>query len=230
LNKSDMAHILTRCTGSGTLIRPAPFSAGGTGFPGSVLKAMGLISFALSMVVCLLLASPSPARAAADPPWADWAVMAGYGQSIPGWGETSERVETVDFVPRYNHLVFAELGSGWYQGFHSTLVELPLHLVVSPEVSAMVGVNLLACYTFTAHPQWRPYIFGGGGPLYSFADIPGMGAAWNGNYQFALGLENRLSPDWTLLFELRYHHISNLGSEDPNVPLNSLKALIGVRF
>lgn len=221
---------MTRCTGGGTLTRPAPAGAAFTGFPGSALKVMGSIFSALLIVICLLLVSPSPAGASADSPWDNWTVMTGYGQSIPGWGETSERVETVDFVPRYNHLVFAELGSGWYKGFHSTLVELPLHLIASPDVSAMVGVNLLACYTFTANQLWRPYIFGGGGPLYSFADISGMGAAWNGNYQFAIGLENRLDPDWTLLFELRYHHISNLGSEDPNVPLNSIKALIGVRF
>jgi lipid A 3-O-deacylase len=225
-----MAHILTRCKGGGTQTRPAPAGGAFTGFPRSALKAMGAIFSAPLIVICLLLVSPSTADASADPSRADWAVMTGYGQSIPGWGKTSQRVETFDFVPRYNHLVFEDLGSSWYKGFHSTLVELPLHLITSPEVSAMVGVNLLACYTFTANQQWRPYIFGGGGPLYSFADISGMGAAWNGNYQFAIGLENRLDPDWTLLFELRYHHISNLGTEDPNVPLNSIKALIGVRF
>ncbi len=159
-----------------------------------------------------------------------WALLAGYGQSFPGWGKTTQRVETIDIVGRYNHLIIDDLGSGWYRGFHSILLELPVHFVVSPDVSTMIGLNFLASYTFTASDNWRPYIFGGGGPVYSFADIPGMGADWNGNYQFGCGLEYRLNSGHELLFEYRYHHISNAGSKDPNEPLNSCKLLIGITF
>ena len=160
----------------------------------------------------------------------NWSLLGGYGQSLPGWGQTTERVQTVDLVPRYSHMTIDNIGSGWLRGYHTTLIELPVHLVTDPETSAMVGVNFLACYTFTASEQWQPYIFGGGGPVYSFADIPGMGADWNGNYQFALGLAHLLDTNHTLLFEVRYHHISNAGTEDPNVPLNSIKALVGLTF
>ena len=159
-----------------------------------------------------------------------WSLLGGYSQSFPGWGQTTERVQTVDFVPRYNHMTIDNIGSGWLRGYHTTLIELPLHLVTDPDTSAMVGVNFLACYTFTASEQWQPYIFGGGGPVYSFADIPGMGADWNGNYQFAFGLAHLLDTNRTLLFEVRYHHISNAGTEDPNVPLNSMKVLVGLTF
>ena len=159
-----------------------------------------------------------------------WALLGGYGQSIPGWGQTSERVQTIDIVPRYNHVMFEPLGTGWSQGTYSTMVELPLHAVVDPDESAMIGMNFLACYTFTAGNQWRPYLFGGGGPVYSFADIPGMGAEWNGNYQFGIGLEQSLDAGQVLLFEVRYHHISNAGAEEPNDPLNSIKLLIGLSF
>ncbi|GBE11948.1 lipid A 3-O-deacylase [bacterium BMS3Bbin14] len=155
-------------------------------------------------------------------------LIGGYGQSIPGWGQTTQRVETIDLVYRYNHLIFDNIGSGWYRGFHSILIELPFHFVVSPDVSTMIGVNFLACYTFTASEQWRPYIFGGGGPVYSFADIPGMGADLNGNYQFGGGLEYKLNTKHKLLFEFRYHHISNAGRKEPNVPLNSCKVLMGI--
>lgn len=139
-------------------------------------------------------------------------------------------METIDLVPRYSHMTFDDLGSGWFKGFHSTLIELPMHVVTSPDASAMVGVNLLACYTFTANDDWRPYIFGGGGPVYSFAIIPGMGAKWNGNYQFALGLEYPLNSNQFLLLEIRYHHVSNVGTEEPNDPLNSIKFLMGLTF
>jgi hypothetical protein len=156
--------------------------------------------------------------------------LGGYGQSVPGWGETAQRVETIDFIPRYNHLIFDRLGFGWFQGYHSVLFEAPVHVVINPDVSSMLGVNFLACYTMTSHPKMHPYLFGGGGPVYSFADIPGMGAELSGNYQFGLGLEYRLSRSCNFLFEIRYHHISNGGREKPNEPLNSGKFLFGITF
>lgn len=172
-----------------------------------------------------------PTRATAlDTSKNSWWLLGGYGQSIPGWGLTTERVETIDLVPRYNHLMFDEIGSGWYQGFHSTLLEIPVHLIVSPDESAMVGVNFLAAYTFTAAEPWRPYLFAGGGPVYSFADIPGMGTDLNGNYQFGIGLEYKTDSRERLLFEFRFHHISNAGTKKPNAPLNSGKFLIGISW
>ena len=184
----------------------------------------------LFLVMCIFGLPAKPAGAAsADTPTDSWAVLGGYGQSIPGWGMTTQRVQTIDVIPRYNHAIFT-IGSGWYRGFHSILIELPVDFVVSPDVSAMVGANFLACYTFTANKVLRPYLFGGGGPVYSFADIPGMGARLNGNYQFGIGLEYRRADSRNLLFEVRYHHISNAGTADPNEPLNSFKLLVGIMF
>jgi lipid A 3-O-deacylase len=172
----------------------------------------------------------APAALGWDTSQDTWSVLGGYGQSIPGWGQTSQRVQTIDIVPRYTHLTIDDLGAGWLKGRYSTLIELPVHIVTEPNSSLMLGLNALACYTFTADKDWQPYIFGGGGPVYSFADIPGMGADWNGNYQFALGLKHRLDSGAWLLFELRYHHISNAGAETPNDPLNSVKFLAGFSF
>lgn len=179
---------------------------------------------------CLLHASPASAAMPNEGEVHTFAILGGYGQSEPGWGLTEERVQIVDIIPRYNHVIFDELGSGWWRGFHSVLVEVPFSLVLYPDESAMVGVNFLAAYTFSAARTWRPYIFGGGGPVYSFAEIPGMGAELNGNYQFGLGLEQMVDSKRNLLFEVRYHHLSNAGAEEPNVPLNSWKLLMGMVF
>ena len=157
-------------------------------------------------------------------------LLGGYGQSVPGWGETTQRVETIDLIPRYDHLIFSDLGVGWLRGYHSILIETPIHMVINPKVSSMLAMNFLACYTFTSKTMLRPYLFGGGGPVYSFAHISGMGADLNGNYQFGLGLEYRLPQGTNYLFEIRYHHISNGGSEKPNEPLNSIKFLFGIFF
>ena len=57
-----------------------------------------------------------------------------------------------------------------------------------------------------------------------------MGAKLNGNYQFAVGLERHLDKGRALLAEIRFHHVSNAGTRDPNVPLNGLKFMVGFRF
>lgn len=163
-------------------------------------------------------------------PHKSWAFLAGYGRSFAGWGETSQDVEALDLVPRYSFLTHEDIGSGWYRGNHSTLIELPVHLVTHPDDSCMVGINFLACYTFTAGGSLRPYLFGGGGPVYSFADIPEMGSRFNGNYQFGIGISFDLTNTRALIFETRYHHISNGGIKEPNDPLNSIRVLMGIAF
>lgn len=191
--------------------------------------AVGLVMLASLM----MLFQPSAQAARInlfDPAENRWEALAGYGQSFPGWGSTSERVKTVDIIGRYSHLIIDDVGSGWYEGFHSLFLEVPLSVVVSPDVSSMIGINVLAAYTFTTDSRWQPYLFGGGGPVYSFADIPGMGAEFNGNYQFGIGFRCDWNSENQVLAELRYHHISNGGSEEPNDPLNSLKVLLGISF
>jgi len=184
-----------------------------------------------SLVLSCTVSQTATADAASiDTSKDSWAVLGGYGQSFPGWGQTTQRVETIDLVPRYSHLIFDDIGSSWYRGFHSILVEVPVHFVVSPDVSSMIGMNFLACYTFTTGQEIHPYLFGGGGPVYSFADVPGMSAELNGNYQFGIGMEYEMAQSYNLLFEVRYHHISNGGSEEPNDPLNSCKLLVGITF
>ncbi len=188
------------------------------------------VMLALPVLCCLLLPVVGRAGILLDTTNDSYSVLTGYGQSFPGWGMTTQRVETIDLVFRHNHHIFDDLGSGWYRGFHSILMELPIHFVVSPDTSAMIGLNFLAAYTFTASDQWQPYIFAGGGPVYSFADVPGMGAEWNGNYQGGIGLEHPINEAHHLLLELRFHHISNGGSKEPNDPLNSVKAMMGFTF
>jgi lipid A 3-O-deacylase len=216
-------HRATTATHANALARGLESRVHSVHQPISILAGIVLLSFAPLPV-------PSAEAAIFDTGKDSWAVLGGYGQSFPGWGATTERVHTLDLIPRYSHHIFDDIGSGWYRGFHALLLELPVSWVVDPDVAAMVGVNFLAAYTFTASEQWRPYLFGGGGPVYNFADIPGMGADFNGNYQFGIGLSYHWDERHDLLVEARYHHISNGGSEEPNDPLNSCKLLLGFTF
>jgi opacity protein-like surface antigen len=69
---------------------------------------------------------------------------------------------------------------------------------------------------------------GGGGFIYTEAEIPGLGSKYNGNYQGGAGILYRLNSKYFLNAEYRFHHVSNLNTEKPNDPLNSSKFLIGV--
>jgi hypothetical protein len=181
---------------------------------------------------CLLLSCLCSSLAVAVETGSDlprWSVLTGYGSSHPGWGETEVRVETLDLVLRRSSIIVDDVGSSWYKGYHSLFVEIPLHFLLNPDDTPIIGLNFLASYTFTGF-SLQPYLFGGGGPVYVDADIAGMGSNWNGNYQVGAGFSYRLNDDHALLLECRYHHISNGNSSEPNLPLNSTKFLVGYTF
>jgi lipid A 3-O-deacylase len=195
---------------------------------------MVIFLFAFLIPGGALSATPGLANAAARemsaPPPASWSLLAGYGTSHPGLGETKIRVETIELIARHERILTKNRGSSWYQGDHSLLLELPVHLMLSPDSGAMVGLNFLANWTFTAADTLRPYIFAGGGPLYIATEIQGMGTRLNGNYQFGTGLRYRTGAGRSLNFEYRFHHVSNAGRRKPNEPLNSSKLLVGITF
>jgi len=159
-----------------------------------------------------------------------WTYLGGYGVSHPGWGYTEVKVETLDFVLRYGRFLTDNIGSSWYKGRHGLLIEFPIRMVINPDESPMVGINFLACWTFTSTEKIIPYLFAGGGLLYTDADIPGLSSNLNGNYQGGIGMYYKTERGVYLNMEYRAHPISNAGTKEPNIPLNSSRFLIGVTF
>jgi len=188
----------------------------------------------LSAVLATLLLSPCPARAAdpVDLKTADYeySLLSGYGITHRGFGETRTQVQTFDTIGRFGWFLSQELGSGWFKGRHELLMELPLHLVVDPKVSPMVGGYLLGSWKFTSLDNWAPYVFAGGGILYVDLGLSTMGSRLDFSYQGGTGVQYFISKDTALSLEYRYHHISNAGTATPNEPLNSSKILFGVAF
>lgn len=167
---------------------------------------------------------------ASENPGSYWSIYAGYGITHKGLGKTKVKVQVIDLIPQYDLVLLEDMGSSWYKGHHSLVLELPLTLVVDPDVSPMVGVNIIGAWTFDSSEKMQPYFFGGGGILYTNADIPGMGSEINGNWQFGGGMRFKMESGRWLKVEYRFHHISNTGAKDPNDPLNSSKILVGLTF
>jgi len=186
----------------------------------------------LSLVLFVLLFCPGAAQTAeqVDLKTAryEYSLLSGYGITHRDFGETRTQVQTFDTIARFGWFLSKELGSGWYQGRHELLMELPLHLVVDPKVSPMTGGYLLGSWKFTSLDNWAPYVFAGGGILYLDLGLPSMGSRLNFSYQGGTGVQYFISKDTAVSFEYRYHHISNAGTASPNEPLNSSKFLLGI--
>lgn len=192
--------------------------------------------FVIGVITALTLSASAQAMAAEqefavqEPPVSSWGFLGGYGISHKNLGKTKVQAQVVDFIPQYERVLLSDVGSSWYRGHHLLILELPFSLFVDPDFSPMIGMNILGGWTFDASDTLRPYLFGGGGILYTNADIPGLGSEVNGNWQFGGGVRYRLNRENWLKIEYRFHHISNTGAKDPNDPLNSSKILVGITF
>ncbi len=159
-----------------------------------------------------------------------WTFLGGYGVTHPGFGETETKVESADFILQYGHFLKNPAGKSWYKVRHELLLEIPFYTVVHPESAIMTGINFLACWDFIASEKIVPYVFAGGGFMYTNLDISGLGTEFNGNYQGGLGIHYYIRDNTSIDFNYRYHHISNAGTASPNEPLNSSKILFGLSF
>ncbi len=159
-----------------------------------------------------------------------WTILGGYGISHKGFGSTETRVETVEVILGYGYFMTEELGESWFRGRHDILIEIPFRAVTHPKTAIMAGINLIAKWNFTAPDIILPYIFVGGGPIYTNLDIPGLGTELNFSYQGGLGMNYFIKKDTALNFNYRFHHMSNAGTAHPNEAINSSRILIGLSF
>ena len=75
-------------------------------------------------------------------------VLGGYGVTHKGLGKTKQEVHVLDLIFQYDRVLLKDVGSSWYRGHHSLVLELPLTLVLDPDVNGMVGVNVIGAWTF----------------------------------------------------------------------------------
>ncbi len=189
----------------------------------------------LSLVMILLLISSVTSRGegeTADPKKHYNQLLFGYSTSHPGWGDTTERVQTLDIVLRHAR-IFKTKEEGRLRGSHEFWIEAPFSILISDSDHqdsndlGIIGLNFLFAWIFPETKIGDPYIIAGGGPVYVLADIEGVGSDLCGNYQAGCGLRFNLFENCSVNLEARYHHISNLGTKDPNIALNSTKFLLG---
>ena len=190
----------------------------------------------LLLIGLFVVVGPAIAQVEDSPPISaasrEYTLLAGYGLTHPGLGETQTRVQTVDLIGRFGYFLSDEIGKGWVRGRHQLFVELPLHLAIDPKTRLMTGGYLLGSWKFTGLKEegLYPYVFAGGGVLYVDLGLPTMGSRLDFVYQGGAGIQLLVRNGMALMAEYRLHHISNAGTAAPNEPLNSSKVLFGISF
>jgi len=163
-------------------------------------------------------------------------LIVGYGASIPGFGQTTETVHTLDLGIRLTTelSIFESEDNGPIE--HEVWVEPVFHLMLyDSDVSddndyGIVSLSFLGAWILESDSEVEPYFFLGGGPAFLFADIDGMGSDLNGNYQAGLGVRKLKIGNWQTEFQVKFLHISNLNRAKPNISLNSIRFALAFVF
>jgi lipid A 3-O-deacylase len=121
-------------------------------------------------------------------------------------------------------------GSEWWSGSIALGAEAALLGITQPTGAYGVGVTPKLIYTFTSFGSLKPYIEGGGGPLWTNFDgrIPEQGSDFNFLVWGGAGASYDLSARWALNAGFRFSHISNGGTDHPNGGVNYLLPFVGV--
>ncbi|MDF0667514.1 MAG: acyloxyacyl hydrolase [Nitrospira sp.] len=122
------------------------------------------------------------------------------------------------------------IGSKWWSGSIALGAELAVLGITQPTGAYGIGFTPKVGYTFASFGRVKPYLEAGGGPIWTNFDgrIPEQGSnfnflAWGGG-----GVTYDLTERWALNAGVRFSHISNAGTANPNAGVNYLLPFVGV--
>jgi opacity protein-like surface antigen len=118
----------------------------------------------------------------------------------------------------------------WWSGSVAVGIEGAFLGITEPTSAYVIGVTPKLIYTFTSFGALKPYLEGGGGPLWTNFDgrIPEQGSDFNFLVWGGAGANYDLTARWALNAGIRFSHISNADTDSPNRGLNYLLPFIGV--
>jgi lipid A 3-O-deacylase len=121
------------------------------------------------------------------------------------------------------------IGESWWSGSVALGVEGALLGIAEPTGAYAIGFTPNLTYTFTSVGPIKPYLEGGGGPLWTNFDgrIPEQGSDFNFLVWGGMGASYDLNPQWAMTVGIRFSHISNGGTDSPNGGVNYLLPFVG---
>jgi lipid A 3-O-deacylase len=198
------------------------------------LRLLAIGSCLLAGIACL-----SPHFAGADEPIAPVAkgiqtVGLAVGPFFPIrlMPSQSSKLFGTAIMPSWTMTITDSLGSNWYRGQVSVGAELLAFETSEPVTGYGVGIAPKLQYTFVGLDRLRPYLEGGGGPLWT--DLGGQVPEQPGEFNFVVwggaGCSWLLTPHWTMNVGYRFVHISNGGTRTPNSGLNFGLPFAGISY
>jgi len=140
--------------------------------------------------------------------------------------------EGIVFMPSWMMTLSDSIGNSWYRGQVSLGAEMVYIQFQEPFVTHGVGFTPKIKYTFAALDRIRPYAEFAGGPFWT--DLAGKIPEESSQFNFVLsagfGVSYFLTDQAALNVGYRFQHISNGGTQYPNIGLNASLPYGGFSF
>lgn len=142
----------------------------------------------------------------------------------------SSKLNGVAVHPSWQMTMTNPIGTKWWSGSIALGIEMALFGIAEPTGAVGVGFTPKAVYTFTSFGRLKPYIEGGGGPLWTNFEgrIPEQGSDFNFLVWGGAGANYDLTTRWALNTGVRFSHISNADTATPNAGVNFVLPFVGV--
>lgn len=142
----------------------------------------------------------------------------------------SSTLNGVSVHPSWQITVTDPIGDGWWRGSVAVGVEAAFLGITEPTSTYGVGITPKLMYAFTSFGALKPYVEGGGGPLWTNFDgrIPEQGSDFNFLVWGGAGATYDLTARWALNAGVRFSHISNADTNSPNRGVNYLLPFVGI--
>lgn len=142
----------------------------------------------------------------------------------------SSKLNGVAVHPSWQIALTDPIGDGWWRGSVALGVEAALLGIAEPTSAYGVGITPKVVYMLASFGRLKPYVEGGGGPIWTNFDgrIPEQGSDFNFLVWGGAGASYELSARWALNAGLRFSHISNADTDSPNRGLNYLLPFVGI--
>lgn len=148
---------------------------------------------------------------------------------LPG---QSSKLSGTAAIPSWSMTLTDPIGSSWYRGQVALGAELLTFRTSAPTTAYGIGATPKLQYTFIGLDRLRPFIEGGGGPIWT--NLGGRVPEQPGQFNFVVwggaGSAWLLTPQWALSVGYRFVHISNAGTRTSNSGLNFSLPFIGLSY
>lgn len=174
--------------------------------------------------LCTILAGPAPVAAGEAP------VPTRYGLAVLGGMAYNPDTFGIGLLQGYALFDYDRVFF-WHEAPDGLRlrVEGNLGLAGYEGERAVASINLLA-FKYLDRPageNWRPYLEGGIGVIYTDFQVEDQGSRFNFNPQAGAGVEWARPDGHALQAGVRLHHLSNAGLNDDNRGINSLLLMVG---